>query len=72
MASMPIYGKKNLKNLLPWNQWTDFHELWYVAQGTHYDPGMALTYFIARSSFATLAFIQENATMIEKCLQHVA
>ena len=30
MAAKPIYGK----NPLLWNQWTDFHELWYVAQGT--------------------------------------
>ena len=34
MAAMPIYGKKPFKNLLLWNQWTDFHETWYVASGT--------------------------------------
>ena len=34
MAAMPIYGKSTLKNLLPWNQWNDFKETWYVASGT--------------------------------------
>ena len=72
MASLSIYGKKTLKNLLLWNQRTDFHELWYVAQGilahifcSHYDPGMTLTYFTARSNFATWAFMQEKIKMME-------
>ena len=29
----PYMEKKHLKNLL-WNQWTDFHETWYVVWGT--------------------------------------
>ena len=34
MAAMSIYGKKNLKNLLLWNRWTDFNETRYtVASG---------------------------------------
>ena len=33
MAATPIYGK-TFKNLLLWNQWTDFLETWHVASGT--------------------------------------
>ena len=33
-AAMPIYGKKTFTNLLLRNQWTGFHETWYVASGT--------------------------------------
>ena len=33
MVAMPIYGKKNFKNLLR-NQQTDFHKTWYEALGT--------------------------------------
>ena len=32
---------------------------------SHYDPGMTMTYFRARSNFATLAFKQEKATMMD-------
>ena len=28
------YDLKSLKNLVPWNQRFDFHELWYIAHGT--------------------------------------
>ena len=30
----------------------------------NYDPGLTLTYFMARSNFATWAFIWENVTMM--------
>ena len=30
MAAMPI----PFKNILPWKQWNDFKETWYVASGT--------------------------------------
>ena len=58
MVAMPIYGKKNFKNLLLRNQRADFHETWYVASGTpashlNDDPGMTLTYLTARSNFVT-------------------
>ena len=63
MAAMPIYGEKHLKNLLLWNQWTDFHETWYVASGTHSIlfcsndyPGFTLTYFTPRSKFCNFGF----------------
>ena len=51
------YMVKSLKNLL-WNQWTDFHELWHRGPlpfvfCLHYDPGMTMTYFTARSNFVT-------------------
>ena len=64
MASMPINGKKL------WNQWTDFFGMlhrgpWPIIFCSHYDPGMTLTYFTTRSNFATLAFVQEKALMME-------
>ena len=34
VATMRINGKKKIKNLIPWNQRTDFGETWYVASGT--------------------------------------
>ena len=44
---------------------------WLIILCSHYDPGMTLTYFTARSIFATYAFIQEKATYW-KFLQYVA
>ena len=38
MATMPIYGKKLLKNLLSQNQLTNGLETWYVASGTQVLP----------------------------------
>ena len=32
---------------------------------SNYDPGLTLGYFIARSNFATKAFIWENVTMMD-------
>ena len=32
---------------------------------SNYEPGLTLTYFFARSNFATYAFILENVTMID-------
>ena len=34
MAGTPIYGKKNLQNLLLRNRRANFHEAWYEASGT--------------------------------------
>ena len=71
MASMPIYGKMP-QNLFLWKQRTDFHELWYVAQGTqaHYilftlSPWDDHDLFHSKVKFATGAFIQEKATLME-------
>ena len=63
---------KHFKNLLSRNQWADFDETWYEASETqpiifcsNDNPGLTLTYFTARSNFATLAFIWENVTMMD-------
>ena len=32
---------------------------------SNYDPGLTFTYFMARSNFATKAFIWENVTMMD-------
>ena len=52
MAAMPIYDKKNFKNLLLGNQWNDFFETLYVAFRTppyhsflKYDFWLTLAYF---------------------------
>ena len=53
MAAMPIYGK-NLKKLLLQNQKSYDLETWHVASGyINDDPGLTLTYFMARSNFVT-------------------
>ena len=60
MAAMPIYGKKPFKDFLPWNQWNNFNEAWgllAIKVCSNYYPGLTLTYFTARSNFATSAFI---------------
>ena len=56
MATMPIYGKKTLKNVLR-NQKADDLESWYAASGaqcyqvcSNDDPGLTLTYFTTRSN----------------------
>ena len=61
---------KTLKKL--WNQWTDFHELWYAALGprsiidcSNYDPALTLTYFTTGSNLACYPIINENETMID-------
>ena len=38
---------------------------WPIIFCSHYDPGMTLIYFMTRSNFATKAFIQKMATMME-------
>ena len=58
MAAMPIYGK----NPLLWNQTTDDPESFYAASGTTKfdDPGLTLTFFMARSNLIPCAFVWEN------------
>ena len=65
MATMPISGK-NLKNLLR-NQNADNLETWYAALDARVlpsfsndDPGLALTYFTARSNLVPCAFVREK------------
>ena len=40
MATMPIYGKKNVKNLLLWNQKANNLESWNAASGTRVLPNL--------------------------------
>ena len=47
---------KTLKNL--WNQKADDLESWYICSSD--DPGLTLTYFIARSNLVPYAFIWEK------------
>ena len=63
MATTPIYGKKNFKNLLLQNQRSDFHENWYVALGTpaHHklckcSPWNDLDLFYSKVKFGILGF----------------
>ena len=66
MTTMPIYGK-NFKNLLLRNQKADDLETLYAASGawvlpnySNDDPGLTLTYFMARSNLVPYAFIWEK------------
>ena len=68
MAAMPIYGKNPLKIFLPWIQWNNFNETWYVASGNtaHHNllnllPSVDLDLFLGKVKFCTLGFY------IEKC-----
>ena len=64
MAAMPIYGKNTSKIFFPGTTGLilmklsmKHHRLKPFIFCSNYDPGLTLTYFIARSNFATLAFI---------------
>ena len=61
MATMPIYDK-HFKNLLLQNRKSYDLETWQTAKGTRAlqffindDPGLALTYFMARSNLVPKA-----------------
>ena len=60
MAAMPIYGKKPLKTIFPGNTRQLLMKICIKHQRpkpfiicANYDPGLTLTYFTARSNFAT-------------------
>ena len=60
MAAMPIYGKNLLKNIFLGTTWQLLMKLCMKHQRpkpfiicANYDPGLTLTYFTARSNFAT-------------------
>ena len=61
MAAMPIYMVKHFKNLLSRDNWADFDESLYEPPETqvlnifcsNYDSGLTMTYFLARSNFAS-------------------
>ena len=72
MAAMPIYGKNPLKTIFPGTTWQILIKLCMKHQRpkpfiicANYDPGSTLTYFMARSDFATMAFTWENVTMMD-------
>ena len=58
---------KILKNLLLWNQKADDLETWvraYYQVCSSDDPGLTLTYFMARSSLVPYAFVWEKGKLL--------
>ena len=62
MAAMPIYGKNTLNSsfqeagttgLIMMKLWMNYQRPKPFKFYSNYDPGLTLTYFIARSNFAT-------------------
>ena len=71
MATMPIYGKKHIKNLV-WNQQAGDLWTWYTALGTRvlqsvfkWCSGRILTFLMAMSNLGRYAFIWENAQTVD-------
>ena len=67
MATIPIYGKKKLLNVLPWNQWNNVNETWYEASGTtsHHSlfkvfPYVGLYLFYGKVKCCALVFYIEK------------
>ena len=61
---------KTLRNHLLRNQCADINETWIVDRGlnriiicSNDNPGLTLTYFVARSNLASLAFVWGNVTI---------
>ena len=72
VPAMPIYGKNTLKIFFPGTTGQILMKLCLKHQRpkpfiicANYDPGLTLTYFLARSNFATWAFTWENVTMMD-------
>ena len=72
MAAMPIHGKNNLKIFFPGTTGLILMKLCMKHKRpkpfifcSKFDPGLTLTYFMARYFFATYAFIWENVTMMD-------
>ena len=72
MAALSIYGKNTSKIFFPGTTGLILMKLCVKHQRSkpfilcsNYDPGMTLTYFMARSNFATLVFIWKNVTMMD-------
>ena len=68
----PPCSKLGKNILLLWNQKADDLESWYAASGTRVLPGMfkwwpglTLTYFMARSSFFSYAFVWEDGKTMD-------
>ena len=73
MAAMPIYGINTFKKIMfPGTSWLISMKLGMKHQRfkliifcSNDNPVLFLTYFTARSNFATSAFIWENVTMMD-------
>ena len=72
MAVMPIYGKNTLKIFFPGTTAQILMKLCMKHQRpkpliicANYNPWLTLTYFTARSNFATYVFTWENVTMMD-------
>ena len=72
MAPLPIYGKNTLKIFFPGTTGRILMKLCMKHQRpkpflfySNYYHGLTLTYFKARSNFATSAFIWENVKMMD-------
>ena len=71
MASCP-YMVKTFKNFLLRNRKADHLETWYAASGVRVlpnclndDPGLTLTYFMARSNLVPYAFVWEKGKTMD-------
>ena len=73
-AAMPIYGRNTLKTFCPGTTGQILMTLCMKHQRpkpfiikfcANYDPGLTLTYFMARSNFAACAFRWKNVTMMD-------
>ena len=66
MTAMP-YGKTLSRNQLAISTKLGMkhHRLGPIIFGSNDKPGLTLTYFTARSNFATYAFTWENVTMMD-------
>ena len=72
MATMPIYGKKNLKNLLLLNQKANDLESWYAASGTWVLPNLFkwrhwvdLDIFYGKVKLIPYAFVWEKGKIMD-------
>ena len=72
MAAMPIYGKNTLKIFFPGTSGListklgmKHRRLRPIIFCSNGKPGLTMTYFMARSDFATYAFTWENVTMMD-------
>ena len=69
MATMPIYDIKTLKNLLLWNQKAEDLGTWCAALCARVlpndDPGLTLTYSMARSNLVPYAFVWEKCKIMD-------
>ena len=63
---------KLFKDFLPWNQWSNFNETWYVASGIAVHQKLLkllhwvdLVLFFGNVKFSSLSFYIENVTVMD-------